>query len=286
MMVISHLALNDMIKLKGEIVDICLLLESKDQKLTDLVKQFLYELKQKGQNLVYNLIPKALARFNTDFKNIKYEKFQRVVDELISHIEKEKQVEGLLEKLINKLKNNNDTLEWRYVTYCMSLLNYSEKNISRLIDNYLNIKDRVEDDIVITNLLSIFNKVKKGSDKESIEELQKMFMQSLKKQFKDIDDNINDKKLKERVKNKIGKKRGNANRSKSKGKSEEENNSEYGSESASKRSLSPIQANPVKASKLSQKYEGLNLNISKSKSNSKKINNNMIIDDDEDEDNF
>ncbi len=111
MIVISHLALNEMIKLKGEIVDICLLLESEDSKLVDLVKLFLHELRQKGNNIVYNLIPKALARLSNDFKDIGYDRFQKVIKELISNIDKEKQVEGLIEKLVNKLKNNNDQIE-------------------------------------------------------------------------------------------------------------------------------------------------------------------------------
>ena len=37
MIVISHLDLNDMLTIKGELVDICMLLESEDSKLKDLV---------------------------------------------------------------------------------------------------------------------------------------------------------------------------------------------------------------------------------------------------------
>lgn len=34
-MVITHLILNDMLKLKGEIIDICMLLEDDDEKIRD-----------------------------------------------------------------------------------------------------------------------------------------------------------------------------------------------------------------------------------------------------------
>lgn len=35
LMVITHLILNDMLKLKGEIVDICMLLEDDEQRIRD-----------------------------------------------------------------------------------------------------------------------------------------------------------------------------------------------------------------------------------------------------------
>jgi len=37
-----------MLKLKGEIVDICMLLEDKDESIRDQVKLFLHELHTKG----------------------------------------------------------------------------------------------------------------------------------------------------------------------------------------------------------------------------------------------
>lgn len=41
LMVITHLILNDMLKLKGEIVDVCMLLEDPDERIRDQVKLFL-----------------------------------------------------------------------------------------------------------------------------------------------------------------------------------------------------------------------------------------------------
>ncbi len=106
MTVISHLVLNDMLKLKGEIVDICMLLESEDKKLKDLINLFFYELNQKGNNAIYNIIPKALSKLSYDYKNIEYSKFQNIVKILLKHVEKDKHTEGLIEKLFTKLKNS------------------------------------------------------------------------------------------------------------------------------------------------------------------------------------
>jgi condensin complex subunit 1 len=62
--VISHLALNDMIKIRGEISDICKLLKDEDQKIVDLVKLFLHELHSKHNDTIYNLIPEAINRLS------------------------------------------------------------------------------------------------------------------------------------------------------------------------------------------------------------------------------
>ncbi len=107
MTVISHLVLNDMLKLKGEVVDICLLLESEDSKLKDLINLFFYELNQKGNNAIYNVIPKALAKLSHEYKHLEYGRFQNIVKILLKYVEKDKHTEGLIEKLFFKMKNSS-----------------------------------------------------------------------------------------------------------------------------------------------------------------------------------
>ncbi len=71
-----------------------------------------------------------------------------------------------------------DIVEWRNTTFCLSLLNYNDKHIMKLLEFYANLKDRIEnDDIVKDNFQVIFNKYKKGANanKEAIEELEKKF---------------------------------------------------------------------------------------------------------------
>lgn len=205
MIVISHLALNEMLKLGNEIIDICLLLECRDDKIKDLVKQFLSELKNKGNNIVFNLIPKALNGWLTDKKHFPYSKFKTVMNELISNIEKDKQIEGLIEKLLNKLRSTNDIKDWQCVTYCLALLNYSEKNSFKLFEYFSTIRDLVMDDEeILKNLKLIFEKIKKSvTDKENISEIENFILNG--------DNNKLAKSLKEKKElakvKKIGKKR-------------------------------------------------------------------------------
>jgi len=114
MTVISHLVLNDMLKLKGEIVDICMLLETEDSKLKDLINLFFFELNQKGNNAIYNVIPKALAKLSNDYKHLDYERFQNIVKTLLKYVEKDKHTEGLIEKLFVKMKNSTGKFKFKF----------------------------------------------------------------------------------------------------------------------------------------------------------------------------
>jgi len=168
-----------MLKLKGEIVEICMLLESKDQRLKDLVNLFFYELNKKGNNVIYNVIPKALAKLNNEYKHLDYPKFQIIVKNLIKFVEKDRQTEGLIDKLFNKLKTSLDSNEWRNTTYCLSLLNYTEKSVNKLLELYQNLKAKIDDEIVNGNFAAIFARFKKNSgancNKESLEEMERKF---------------------------------------------------------------------------------------------------------------
>lgn len=187
MIVISHLVLNDMIKLKGEIVEICLLLELNNEKLNDLVNLFISEYNKKGQNVIYNVIPKALARLNNDYKHLDYTKFQNVVKNLLKFVEKDKQTDGLIDKLFSKLKNSTNKKEWRNTTYCLSLLHYNEKGFNKVLELFGNLKEKIDDDIVNENFSNIFAKYKKsasGLNKENLEEIERKFNAKEKMNFK------------------------------------------------------------------------------------------------------
>lgn len=89
-MVITHLILNDMLKLRGEIVDICMLLEDEDERIKDQVKLFLHELHSKGNHIIYNLFPKAISRLSKDFEKLTVEEFENIAKNLMNYIKNDK----------------------------------------------------------------------------------------------------------------------------------------------------------------------------------------------------
>ena len=104
----------------------------------------------KGNNMILKIIPNALARLSKDYKNLV----------LIKYIDKDKLIDGLVNKLFVKLKNSTELVEWRNATFILSLLNYRTKKIMiNFVDTYNSIKEKVDDDeIVKDNLKVIFNK--------------------------------------------------------------------------------------------------------------------------------
>ena len=79
-----------MLKLKGEIVDICMLLEDNEQRIRDQVKLFLHELHSKANNIIYNLFPKAISRLSKEFSHLSKEKFENIAKNLLTHIDKDR----------------------------------------------------------------------------------------------------------------------------------------------------------------------------------------------------
>lgn len=63
-MVLTHLILNDMIKIKGEICDFALLLDDPCAKIQGMVKLFFQELHKKDPKLIYNLLPEAISKMS------------------------------------------------------------------------------------------------------------------------------------------------------------------------------------------------------------------------------
>ena len=106
LMVITHLILNDMLKLKGEIVDICKLLEDPNDRIKEQVKLFLHELHSKHSNTIYNLFPKAISRLSKEFQDLPKEEFENIARNLLCYIKQDSHNLALIESLCKKLKNS------------------------------------------------------------------------------------------------------------------------------------------------------------------------------------
>lgn len=60
LMVLTHLILNDMMKIKGCISEMALCLRDPEPDISGLAKLFFHELANKGKNPVYNILPDAI----------------------------------------------------------------------------------------------------------------------------------------------------------------------------------------------------------------------------------
>jgi condensin complex subunit 1 len=66
LLVLTHLILNDMLKVKNEIAELAILLDDSDLKVSNLAKLFFYELNKKDSKVLYNILPDAISRMSRE----------------------------------------------------------------------------------------------------------------------------------------------------------------------------------------------------------------------------
>ncbi|CAH8360500.1 unnamed protein product [Eruca vesicaria subsp. sativa] len=163
-LVLSHLILNDMMKVKGHINEMAICIEDDVERISSLAKLFFHELSKKGSNPIYNLLPDILGQLSN--RNLKRESFCNVMQFLIGSIKKDKQMEALVEKLCNRFSGVTDTKQWEYISYSLSLLTFTEKGIKKLIESFKSYEHALAEDLVTENFRSIINKGKKFAKPE------------------------------------------------------------------------------------------------------------------------
>ncbi|XP_019431612.1 PREDICTED: condensin complex subunit 1-like [Lupinus angustifolius] len=158
-LVLSHLILNDMMKVKGFINEMAIRLEDEDERISNLAKLFFLELSKKGNNPVYNLLPDILSKLSK--QKLSKDSFCNIMQFLIASIKKDRQMEALVEKLCNRFSGVTDVKQWEYIAYCLSQLSFTEKGMKKLIDLFKTYELALSEDSVMDHFRTILNKGKK-----------------------------------------------------------------------------------------------------------------------------
>ena len=96
---------------------------------------------------------------------------------LFAFIQKDKHCESLVEKLCHRYRATRVDRQWRDLSYCLSMLSYSEKSIAKLHENFMCFADKLAEDEVYSCFCTIVNKSRsfaKPEAKVSIEILFEM----------------------------------------------------------------------------------------------------------------
>ena len=89
LMVLTHLILNGMIKVKGQLGEMAKCLEDEEQRISDLAKLFFTELALKD-NVVYNNLPEIICNLSSGENPVNEESFKRIIKFLFEFIKKVK----------------------------------------------------------------------------------------------------------------------------------------------------------------------------------------------------
>jgi condensin complex subunit 1 len=161
--VLTHLVLNDMVKVRGQVSEMALCLEDADDRIQDMARLFFGEFKLKQQGmLLYNLLPDMVSRLSTS--NVEEGKFRRVIKYVFAFVDKAKQTDGLVDKFCQRFRATDDQRQWRDIGFCLNNLTLSEKGVKKMLEenNFKAFADKLlHDDDVANSFMQIVAKAKK-----------------------------------------------------------------------------------------------------------------------------
>lgn len=161
LMVLTHLILNGMIKVKGQLGEIAKCIDDPDQRISDLAQLFFDELSKKDHNAIYNNLPDMISHLSVGKHAVEAGLFRSVMNSIFKHLKKDKQSESIIEKLCQRFRLVNEVRQWQDIAYCLSLLQFkSEKALKKLVDGLPFYQDKLYDSEVYKSFEEILSKVK------------------------------------------------------------------------------------------------------------------------------
>jgi condensin complex subunit 1 len=171
LMVLTHLILNDMVKVKGQVCEIAMCLQDDDPRIRDMSRLLFHELSKRSNNPVYNLLPDIISQLSQ--QSLKKEEFRSIMSFLLAFIKKERQNEMLVEKLCHRFPNCKSISQKADLAFCIAQLKVNDRAIKCLSDLFKLYKDALFDEDVRKSFASVVSKAKKFAKpeiKECLEE--------------------------------------------------------------------------------------------------------------------
>ncbi|CAN7986798.1 unnamed protein product [Ixodes hexagonus] len=183
--VLSFLILNDLVKVKGQISELAVLVIDADPQVAQMSRNFFAELGKKG-NALYNILPDIISHLSNPNGGIDEESFHSVMRVLFGCIDKERQLEGFVDKLCLRFLAVDLERQWCDVAFCLSLMPYSERSIRKLHEQLACYRDKLHLDTVYNSFVSIISGAKKLPTL-------KAEVKTLLQELEDLIENLHDK---------------------------------------------------------------------------------------------
>ncbi|CAL8247363.1 unnamed protein product [Lota lota] len=173
--VLTQLVLKDVLKVKGQVGEVAVLLIDPEPHITSLALNFFNELASKD-NAIYNLLPDIISRLSDPERGMSAEDFNVIMKQLFSYITKERQTESLVEKLCQRFRTAKTERQWCDLAVSLSLLSMCERGLKRLQECWECYSDKLTEPGVYQPLLSITAKLRRGAKpqlKTQVEDFEK-----------------------------------------------------------------------------------------------------------------
>ncbi|XP_035384528.1 condensin complex subunit 1 [Electrophorus electricus] len=173
--VLTQLVLKDVMKVKGQVSEVAVLLLDPEPHIASLALNFFNELSAKD-NAIYNLLPDIISRLSDPERGMKEEDFNTIMKKLFSYITKERQTESLVEKLCQRFRTAKTERQWADLAVSLSLLSVCERGFKKLQECWECYSDKLTEDSVYQPLLCIMAKLRRRAKpqfKSQVEEFEK-----------------------------------------------------------------------------------------------------------------
>lgn len=176
--VMTHLILKDMVKVKGQVSEMAVLLIDPEEAIVGVAQNFFNELSNKD-NAIYNLLPDIISRLSDPDCGIDEESFHTIMRHLFPYITKDKQTESLVEKLCQRFRTARNERQYRDLSHCLSLLPISERGLHKLQDNFDCFADKLQDPAVYSCFQAVLVRCRRAASKPETKALAEELEQKL-----------------------------------------------------------------------------------------------------------
>ncbi|KAM7064926.1 condensin complex subunit 1 isoform 1-T1 [Acridotheres tristis] len=177
-LVMTHLILKDMVKVKGQVSEMAALLIDPEEAIVRVAQNFFGELANKG-NAVYNLLPDIISHLSDPNSGIEEESFHTIMRHLFSYVTKDKQTESLVEKLCQRFRTARTERQYRDLSHCLALLPVSDRGLHKLQDNYDCFADKLQDPAVYNCFQTVLARFRRAGVKPDTKALAEELEQKL-----------------------------------------------------------------------------------------------------------
>lgn len=150
--ILSNLLLRDMIRIKGESSSMAGSIVDKNPEISQMAKHFFQDLSQKSCNM-HNFLPDIFSHLCAE----KYSTsdIQTIMAFLFDLVSKDRVLESLVDRFCLKYTGTFDNDVLKNITYCLSLIQYNEKMLRKLVESFQSYKHA----IFINDVYIMFKKI-------------------------------------------------------------------------------------------------------------------------------
>ncbi|XP_050308987.1 condensin complex subunit 1-like [Anthonomus grandis grandis] len=159
---LTRLILQDMVRPHAHIHLIALTLIDEDEDLVKKCHVFFTALAKKEKNFI-NVIPEVFGHLmdNDSVGEISDQDVKYIMKFLFGLIDKTKQMESLVERFCDKFEQTEHLDQQRHVAFCLSLIEYNDKALNKLHNNFKKYKHLMHDEEIYASFKSIMQATKK-----------------------------------------------------------------------------------------------------------------------------